>query len=257
VLSPGDHSITAAYACGVNFAGSASVVLVQTVQQVTTTTTVSSDINPSILRQPVVLTAMVASAGGTPTGSVTFKDGTRILGTAELAAGQASLTTSAIAAGNRSITAEYPGDGLFEPSASDALTQSVVYQFEGFFTPLSTAGTISDPSDSGSENLGSAVPIKWRLSDFEGTYIVKRRAAKSLTVLSGQRRPGRQHAALRSRQRPLRLQLRYDRGSRDRAGLLQHHPRARRRQRAQVDDYRSAVELECAGVDAFRAGIFP
>ena len=113
---------------------------------------------------------------------MTFKDGTRILGTAELAGGQASLTTSSIAAGNRSITAEYPGDGLFEPSTSDVLIQSVVYQFEGFFSPLSIAGTISDPSDSGSENLGSAVPIKWRLSDFEGTYIVKRRAAKSLAA---------------------------------------------------------------------------
>jgi hypothetical protein len=62
---------------------------------------------------------------GTPTGAVTFKDGTTVLGTKRLSSGKATLTTSALAAGKHSITAVYGGDADFAGSTSPVLTQTV------------------------------------------------------------------------------------------------------------------------------------
>jgi hypothetical protein len=76
----------------------------------------------------VTLTAAVSSAEagtGTPTGTVTFKDGQVTLGTLPLNGfGQAS-GTGTLSAGSHSITASYNGDEDFKPSDSLVLTQIV------------------------------------------------------------------------------------------------------------------------------------
>lgn len=73
-----------------------------------TTTTVTSSQNPSTYGQPVTFTATVtavAPGGGTPTGTVTFYDGTTVLGTATLnSSGQATFTTSSLFIGTHPIT---------------------------------------------------------------------------------------------------------------------------------------------------------
>ncbi len=92
-----------------------------------TTTTLSSSLNPSSYGQAVTLTAVVVpSQSGTPTGSVTFYDGTTSLGTVTLSGGAAALTTSTLTAGNHSLTAAYSGDGTFGASTSPVLTQTVL-----------------------------------------------------------------------------------------------------------------------------------
>lgn len=92
-----------------------------------TTTTLTSSPNPSDSGAPVALTAAVTSpAGGTPTGSVTFQEGTTTLGTAPIdSSGNATLTTSALPPGSHTITAVYPGAPGFLPSASPPLVQIV------------------------------------------------------------------------------------------------------------------------------------
>ena len=90
-----------------------------------TTTSVASDNNPSTYGAGVTFTATV-SGPGTPTGTVTFLDGTTTLQSSSVdASGQATWTTSALAAGARSITAVYEGDGSFDGSTSPALSQVV------------------------------------------------------------------------------------------------------------------------------------
>ena len=114
---------TATYNGDTNFITSL-VSNTQAVNQ-TTTTTVSSSQNPSGAGQAVTFTATVASGSGTPTGSVTFKDGGTTLGTVALAGSTAAFTTSTLALGNHSITAVYGGGGTFSASTSAVLTQSV------------------------------------------------------------------------------------------------------------------------------------
>ncbi len=95
------------------------------VGQLTSTTAVTSSANPSVTNQVVTFTATVTGAG-TPTGSVTFKDGTNILGSASLnASGVAVYTTSTLTVATHSITAIYAGDSTFKTSTSASLSQVV------------------------------------------------------------------------------------------------------------------------------------
>ena len=67
-----------------------------------------------------------ASGSATPTGTVTFSNGSTALGTAQLSSGTASLTTNSLVAGNYSITAAYSGDTSFGGSSSAPLALMVV-----------------------------------------------------------------------------------------------------------------------------------
>ena len=123
------HSITAQYIGDNNFTGSTSSILSQTVNQATTSTTVSSSVNPSYLGQSVTYTAavvVVSPGAGTPTGTVEFFDGATDLGSGTLVnAGTATFTTSTLSVGSHSITAVYGGDTDFLGGTSNVLTQSV------------------------------------------------------------------------------------------------------------------------------------
>lgn len=128
-LAVGSNSITATYNGNSNFSSSTSSPLTQTVNKDATTTSVTSSLNPSHKNQSVTFTAtVVASAPGTavPTGTVTFKDGTRTLGSSTLnASGQATFSISNLNKGNHSITAVYGGSANFLTSTSPVLTQTV------------------------------------------------------------------------------------------------------------------------------------
>lgn len=90
-----------------------------------TTTTMVSSSNPSAFGSSVTFTATVTGPGGTPTGTVTFSDGSTTLGQSTLANGTASYSTTSLTIGSHSITASYSGDSGFTASVSTALSQSV------------------------------------------------------------------------------------------------------------------------------------
>lgn len=94
-----------------------------------TTTSVTSTINPSVFGQSVTFVATVTTSSvglGIPTGTVQFKNGASNLGgPINLVNGQAQLLVNTLVAGNRSITAIYSGDANFNTSTSPALTQTV------------------------------------------------------------------------------------------------------------------------------------
>jgi len=125
-LSAGSHNITAVYASD-SLSAASSGSGTQSVQSGgSTTTAVSSSTNPSVFGQAVTITAAVRSAAGTPTGTVTFKDGSTILATRTVdPTGHSTFTTSTLAVGSHSITAAYGGDANFLGSASPVLNQTV------------------------------------------------------------------------------------------------------------------------------------
>jgi Big-like domain-containing protein len=88
-LTAGGHTIKATYNGDVNFTSS-SGSLTQNVNKISTTTALTSSVNPSAPNQLVTFTATVTGSGGTPTGNVTFSvDGTP-LAPINLVNGQAS-----------------------------------------------------------------------------------------------------------------------------------------------------------------------
>jgi hypothetical protein len=90
-----------------------------------TTTSVTSSANPSQYNQSVTFTATVSSIGGTPTGTVTFKNGSATLGAGTLSGGKATFTTSTLTKGSHNITAAYGGATYFIASTSPKLVQTV------------------------------------------------------------------------------------------------------------------------------------
>src|SRR6185312_15681856 len=90
------------------------------------TATLASSANPSTTGQAVTFTATVSGASGTPTGTVTFDDGTTALCTAvALSTGTATCATSSLAAGSHSISASYSGDATYNAATSNTVTQTV------------------------------------------------------------------------------------------------------------------------------------
>jgi Bacterial Ig-like domain (group 3) len=138
ILPPGSDTVTANYSGDTNFAPGTGNVN-QLVSQSGSATTVSSSLNPSTFNQQVTFTATVAGQlGGTPTGSVTFYDGSTTLGTAPLSAGTAAFSTATLPVGLNSITAAYSGDTNFTGSSSSILIQHV-----GAVGPLSLQANIA------------------------------------------------------------------------------------------------------------------
>ncbi|MFZ0481193.1 MAG: Ig-like domain-containing protein [Terriglobales bacterium] len=124
-LTVGTKAIKAVYDGDANFAASTSTGVSQVIGKAAGTTTLTSSLNPSTYGQSVTFTATVSTAfGGTPTGTVVFKDGTETLKTVTLSGGVASYTTSTLAVGSDSITATYNGSVDFTASSA-ALTQTV------------------------------------------------------------------------------------------------------------------------------------
>ena len=121
----GTASIVASYSGDANYKAANSKTLKQIVKQYTTGTTLTSSLNPSTYGQAVTFTATVSSAGPTPTGTVTFNDGSKSIGSASLSGGVASITTSTLPVGTLSITASYGGDAASAKSTSAALKQVV------------------------------------------------------------------------------------------------------------------------------------
>jgi hypothetical protein len=182
----GNHSITAIYGGGGNFLGSVSTTLVEIVSRANTTTTITSiSPNPVIVGQPVKVSFSVTvnpPGGGTPSGTATVTDGAGANCAVTLPATSCSLTSATV--GTKTLTATYSGDANFNGSSGTSAQQEVVtYVFTGFFTPLSTAGTLSSPTNSGSAKLGNAVPVKWSLQDGSGNYISNLNTASLLEAI--------------------------------------------------------------------------
>jgi hypothetical protein len=161
-LTVGTHSITAAYGGDANFLPNASSALSQVVNQASTATTLTSSANPSTLNSSVTLTAsfsVVAPGAGTPTGSITFQDGSNVLATVPVGtSGQATFSSATLAAGSHPLTASYGGDTNFKVS-SGTFSQQVAY------------GICVLYDQTRSVNSGATFPIKVYLCDVNGNDV--------------------------------------------------------------------------------------
>ena len=109
-LAGGSHVITAFYPGGFGDAFSTSPPLIQQVNAATSSTTVSSSVNPSVYGQDVTLGAVVSSScSGSVVGSVQFHaDGTNLGDPRTVdSSGHASFVASSLDVGSHAITATF------------------------------------------------------------------------------------------------------------------------------------------------------
>jgi YD repeat-containing protein len=124
----GSHSITVVYSGDTNNTASTSPAkVVSVVTKAPTITVLSTDVSQAVLGQTVLLTAAVT--GFTPTGTVTFKDGTTTKGTGTLSGSgnttTATLSTTFSTVSSHSLTAVYAGDTNDAASTSAAVVLPV------------------------------------------------------------------------------------------------------------------------------------
>lgn len=127
----GVHNLTAIYGGDSANGTSTSSVMALSVNQASTTTALTVDANPALEGQSVTLTATVT--GVSPTGSVTFYDGSTPLGSVQLVAGSAEVgsdkstfvQTVNLPGGFRQLRAVYSGDVQNASSTSTAMSEMV------------------------------------------------------------------------------------------------------------------------------------
>ena len=132
-LAVGTHPLTATYNGSAAFTASTSPTVTHTVvnNNNTPATTTSLTASASTIRSAnfITFTATVSPvppAVGTPTGTVSFFDGTTLIATVPMSSGQATLITRRLqTVGSHSITAVYNGSAGFLGSTSPAVIVTV------------------------------------------------------------------------------------------------------------------------------------
>jgi len=124
-LAARNHTIKASYPGDNTFVPSSKTVS-QVVLKYSTTTALSSSLNPSHVGNSVTFTAHVATTGPiAPTGKVQFFDGTISIGAVSLSGSVAAITKSTLVMGAHVITAHYLGDAANDKSTSPVVNQVV------------------------------------------------------------------------------------------------------------------------------------
>lgn len=137
----GNHPLTVSYPGAGYFQAANSAILNETVNTLGTNLSLGSSVNPVNVNASTVLTATASSTSGTPSGTITFLDGTTVLGTAALnASGIATLTVSFSTPGTHPLTASYPATGAYQ-----AATSPIVNEIVENFTPTITLSSSVNP----------------------------------------------------------------------------------------------------------------
>jgi hypothetical protein len=143
-LMSGPHSISATYSGDPTFSSSSSAAPVGlTVAEATTTVTVASSTQTSVVGQALLFTVTISSSASGETGTVQFDDNGSTIGSGSVSGGQATLQTGSLSLGAHPITAVYEGDDDFVGSSSVNTVIQTVGQ-------ASTATNVTSNDDPGS-----------------------------------------------------------------------------------------------------------
>jgi hypothetical protein len=127
-LTAGNHDITATYNATPDFNGSVSNDVGVHLNAAAATVKLATITAPHF-GDTINLSATVAAKSpstGAPSGNVTFKDGSTVLGTAAISNGVATFPISTLAIGSHTIEADYQGSSDFLTAASPGQTFSVL-----------------------------------------------------------------------------------------------------------------------------------
>jgi Bacterial Ig-like domain (group 3)/FG-GAP-like repeat len=141
-LSAGTHNITAVYASDGVVAGATSNVVVQVVNALPSTATLTANPIASVFGGQTQLTATVSAittvpGHRVPAGTVTFYNGSVAIGSASLASGTAGLISTTLPVGTDQLSCEYSGDTTYLSSACNTVAVSIAAPPSGFTLTLS------------------------------------------------------------------------------------------------------------------------
>ena len=131
-LPVGTSYVEAVYAASGNYLGSTSNVVTQTVNALSTASSLTSSPNPSVYGTSVTFTDTVSASSGTPSGTVSFYGCSvsgctpgALLGTGTLSSGKATFSTSILPVGTTYVDAVYGASGNYAGSTSNLVSEVV------------------------------------------------------------------------------------------------------------------------------------
>ncbi len=150
-LGLGTHSFLAAYSGDANDAAATSTVYTETIKQQPALALAVST-SPAVVNSNVTLTLVATdtAGSGTPTGTITFFDGSAVLASMPLNnAGEAQLSIPNFAIGTHNLSAQYGGDAGNVKATSNTVAEQI--------TPANTVTVIS--SNSSDPMIGSPLTL--------------------------------------------------------------------------------------------------
>ncbi|MBI2805252.1 MAG: Ig-like domain repeat protein [Planctomycetes bacterium] len=142
VGQPGMRTIALGFTGDPSYSG-LNATFVLTVNRTQAHLDLGPNTNPSVLGQPVTLTANLSAFDTNlpiPTGSVTFMDGPTTLGMALVTGGMATIVVSNYPSGEHTFTANYTGDTYFDPT-SVSFAKTVINSPSGNAANIAPSGT--------------------------------------------------------------------------------------------------------------------
>lgn len=162
------YSVTATYDGDAQHLASTSSILSQSVLGIPTVVAVSASPESTTIGNSVTLTATVTNGMTSilePTGTVTFKNGSTVLGTGTLSSGTATWTTSTLELETHSITAHYGGSLTHVANSSSSIPvvvnlipTSSTLMVKGATDAASTYGTSLTLRASVANTIGNSIP---------------------------------------------------------------------------------------------------
>lgn len=188
----GTAQVVATYAGDGNYLHSSSAPVTLTAAMGTPTVNVIASANPIPYGTSETLTAKVTGTGLTPTGTLTFYDGSGQLSAATLNTGTATYVTSGFTVGSHVITARYSGDTNYTSGSSSVLTLTVqkgppnvaialsssnILTTQALTVGITVSGTAGNPTPEGSVVLTGG--------GFTSVATVLSRGTATITVPAG------------------------------------------------------------------------
>jgi len=121
-LAVGTHSVIATYAGDANDAGSASAALSQVITAIPTNTNLGTSTTSGATPQTILVATTFGTTGPIPTGTITFMEGTTVIGSGALNSSGVATLVPDLAPGSHSIVASYGGDAVHSPSQSGSVS---------------------------------------------------------------------------------------------------------------------------------------
>ncbi|WP_167357229.1 Ig-like domain-containing protein [Paenibacillus pectinilyticus] len=166
-LGVGSHTITASYSGADGIHNPQSTTFVHTVNAIETNTTLTSNAGLRYVGEPLTFTATVANTSGNqvmPEGTVTFKEGSTVLGSGTLSSGIATWTASSLEVGTHLITAQYGGSLTHVASSSSSIPVVVN------LIPTSSTLTVPGATDAAS-SYGTSLTLRASVANTIGSSI--------------------------------------------------------------------------------------
>lgn len=121
-LAVGSHQVVATYNGDTDDAGSSSSAFTQVIGAIPTVTDLGASATSGATPQAILVATTLGATGPTPTGTITFTNGTTTVGSSALDSSGVATLTPDLPPGNYNIVAHYGGDALHSPSSSQAVS---------------------------------------------------------------------------------------------------------------------------------------